>query len=93
MFQAPLLYLLSALTGQQTAISEGTLTLAPRYPCPYSLPVTLAGTEAALECSAEGQYTLTVAFGQLTLAAGGLSVSGTAYPGAVNLGPGEFVSW
>lgn len=93
MFQAPLLYLLSALSGQQTAVDEGSLMLSPRYACPYTLPVTLAGTEAALKCDAAGRHSLTVAFGQLTLRAGGLIVSGNAYAEAVNLGPGESVSW
>lgn len=94
MFQAPLLYLLPALTGQQTAISEGSLTLNPRYACPYSLPVILAGTEATISCHTTGdRYSLTVAFGQLTLAQGGLSVSGAVYPASVELGPGQSVLW
>ena len=93
MFQAPLLYLLSALTGQQTDISGGTLALSPRYECPYVLPVTLAGTEASIACQGNNTYTMTVYFGQLSLVSGGLSVSGSFYPGAVSLGPGQSVTW
>ena len=101
MFQAPLLYMLSALTGQQTSVSEGMLSLniSSHFMCPYILPVTLAGTEASLSCSLDtgnattSTYTVSVAFGHITLSAGGLSVNGVSYDDTVDIGPRQSVSW
>ncbi len=60
---------------------------------PYVLPVLLLGTEGTLTGAADGSFTLAIAFGQLTLRPGGLSVDGVAYPGPVSLGPGQSVQW
>jgi hypothetical protein len=86
-------YLVPVLSGQMTNIPNGTLSFAPVYPCPFSLPATLAGTEGTVSCDAAGTYTLALAFGHIELPAGGLSVNGKAYPSPVELGPGESVSW
>lgn len=86
-------YVPYALSGQLTNIPAGKLTFAPLYPCPYTLPWAFMGTEGTLECAAGGSLTFSVAFGQVTLPAGGLAVSGSAYPTAVSLGAGESVSW
>jgi hypothetical protein len=51
------------------------------------------GTEGTLSAAANGTRTFAVAFGGLTLPAGGLSVSGSAYPAALALTGGQSVSW
>ena len=51
------------------------------------------GTEGRLDCAAGGAYTLQVAFGSLSLPAGGLAVSGCPYPDAVSLAEGQSVTW
>lgn len=86
-------YLLPALTGQVTDIPNGVLTFEPAYPCPYTLPVLLQGTEGLLSCSATNSFTLTILFGRLVLPQGGLSVAGNVYAGAVDLSSGLSVSW
>lgn len=86
-------YLLPVLTGQQTDIPGGQLSFSPLYPCPYTLPLLLAGTTGTVTCSGTAAYNVTLAFGSLSLPAGGLSVSGSSYPGVVNLGPGQSVAW
>lgn len=85
-------YLYTALTGQQTNIAGGKLSFDPVYACPYTLPVLLQGVEGTLSC-AGGQYTLTLMFGSLQLPAGGLSVAGSVYAQAVDLGEGDKVTW
>jgi hypothetical protein len=92
-FLLPDYHLLNAITGQQTNIPGGKLSFAPKVPCPYVLPVLLAGTTGTLTCSGSGTYTVTLAFGSLQLPAGGLSVSGAVYPAQVALGPGLSVTW
>jgi hypothetical protein len=86
-------YLLPLLSGQQAALHLGRLSFRPIFAPPYALPVLLLGTEGALEADAAGGLTLRVAFGAISLPAGGLSVDGVAYAGAVDLGPGDAVSW
>jgi non-lysosomal glucosylceramidase len=86
-------YLMYALSGQLTNIPNGTLSFAPLYSAPYTVPWALMGKEGTLTVSASGTRTFALAFGTLALPAGGLSVSGVAYPGAVDLGPGQSVSW
>lgn len=92
-FLLPDYHLLYALAGQATDLPGGTLSFAPRYACPYTLPLLLAGTTGAVACDGAGQYSVSVAFGSLSLPAGGLSVSGSPYPGAVALSAGGSVSW
>ena len=84
-------YLYGALTGQQQNLGQGVLSFDPVYPCPYTLPLLLQGVEGLLVCDAGGKKTLQVLFGALTLPAGGLSVAGSAFPGAVNLVAGGSV--
>jgi hypothetical protein len=86
-------YLIYALSGQQTNIPKGALTFAPLYPPPFVLPFGFMGTEGTLAADAAGRYTLSVAFGALSLPAGGLAVSGRACPQAVALAAGQSVSW
>jgi len=86
-------YIPYALSGQQTDLPAGTLSFAPLYACPLALPFGIAGGEGTLSCDAGGQWTLALAFGNLTLPAGGLSAGGRAYAGAVALGKGGSVSW
>jgi hypothetical protein len=93
-FLLPNYYLLPALTGQQTDVVGGTLTFAPRYPCPYTLPLLLAGTTGTVTCAGTAAFTVAVAFGTLSLPAGGLTISGSTYPGgAVTLAAGQSVTW
>lgn len=95
-FLLPNYYLLPALTGQVTDVAHGSLTFAPRYPCGYVLPMLLAGTTGTIACSSSGStttYTVAVAFGSLSLPAGGLAISGSACPQVVSLGAGQSVSW
>jgi non-lysosomal glucosylceramidase len=86
-------YLYSALTGQQLSIPEGRLSFDPVYPCPYTLPFLAQGREGTLVCTGGNSYTLKMLFGSLRLPPGGLSVSGKAYAGSVDLDKGESVSW
>lgn len=86
-------YLHHALSGQQTDVVAGRLTFAPKLACPYVLPVLLAGTTGSLACDAGGRFNVSLAFGRLALPAGGLAVGGSAYPGAVDIGPGGSVAW
>jgi hypothetical protein len=86
-------YLHYALSGQQADLPGGKLSFAPQYPAPFSLPLLLAGTTGTVSADAAGRYTVAVSFGSLQLPAGGLSVSGRAYAGAVSLVGGQSVSW
>jgi len=72
---------------------NGRLSFAPLYACPFSLPFGMLNTEGSLSCDGAGKVTLALAFGRLALPAGGLSVSGRAFPGAVSLRGGENVTW
>ena len=87
------LYLLPLLSGQSVDMPKGLLKLAPKFAPPYVLPVLLAGVEASMECKSKGRYTLYVAFGNLKLPAGGLSVDGIACHKDVDLGAGQSISW
>ena len=88
------LFLAPLLSGQQAALHVGRLAFRPLFAPPYALPVLLLGTEGALEADASGRLTLRVAFGALSVPAGGLSVNGDVYGGgAIELGPGQAVSW
>lgn len=51
------------------------------------------GTEGTLSVAADGTRTFAVAFGRVSLPAGGLSVSGSAYNNPVELEGGEHVTW
>jgi hypothetical protein len=86
-------YLTFSLSGQQLDLPSGTLSFAPLYPCPTSLPFGLIGGEGTISCDAAGAWTLLLAFGNLTLPPGGLSAGGRAYAGAVALQRGQSVSW
>jgi len=92
-FLLPDYHLFYALTGQATDIPSGKLSFAPKYPCPYTLPLLLAGTTGTVSCSGTASYSVNIAFGALNLPAGGLSVSGSVYPGKVALTAGQSVSW
>lgn len=85
-------YLLPGLSGQATDIPNGSLTFTPVFPCPFTVPLLLAGTTGTVSCQG-GTYTVTIAFGSLTLPAGGLVVNGRPYAKAVALGPGASVTW
>jgi hypothetical protein len=86
-------YLVYALSGQQTDMPAGTLSFAPLYACPMTLPFGILGGEGTISCDAAGTWTLALAFGNLTLPAGGLSAGGKAFAGAVSLAGGQSVSW
>lgn len=86
-------YLLYTLNGQKIDIPSGTLSFAPLYNCPFSLPFVALGREGTLSCANTNTYTLALAFGDLILPAGGLSVNGKAYPNAVSLSGGQSVTW
>jgi len=86
-------FLLPGLTGQQADIASGSLMFNPLYACPYALPLLLPGTTGTLTCAPGPAYTVTLAFGSLSLPAGGLVVSGLPCPKTVQLGQGESVAW
>jgi non-lysosomal glucosylceramidase len=86
-------YLIYALSGQQTNLPGGKLAFTPVVPAPYNLPVVLYGGTGTLVADGAGSVTLTLAFGSLTLPAGGLTVNGVAYPGALTLAAGQSVTW
>ena len=44
-------------------------------------------------CDNEDVFTLSLAFGTLSLPKGGLSVNDNVYQDVVSLGPGESISW
>lgn len=71
-------FLLGALSGQQTDVPAGALTFAPLFPCPFELPLLLAGTTGTVACDAGGAFTARVAFGRLTLPAGASPSTGGA---------------
>lgn len=91
-FQLVSYWLLPLLAGQNVNIPGGTLTFNPVYACPFQLPLLLAGTTGTLACQ-NSSFTVTIAFGNLVLPAGGLMINDRAYPLPVNLGPGESVNW
>ena len=92
-FQLVSYWLLPLLAGQVVNLPAGYLAFTPALPCPLELPMLLAGTTGTVSCDAGGAFTVSVAFGALTLPPGGLVANGRAYPSAVNLGPGELTIW
>ena len=86
-------YILYALSGQALDVPAGTLSFAPVYACPMSVPFGALGREGSLSCDASGKFTFALAFGDLALPAGGLSANGRVYPNAVSLTGGQSVSW
>jgi len=83
------LYLLPLLAGQTADLPRGRLTLRPRFPPPYVLPVLLAGVEGMLTSRTRGEYNLTIVFGRLRLPAGGLIVDGHAWQEPLDLQGGR----
>jgi hypothetical protein len=69
------------------------LSLSPRFAPPFVLPVLLPGLMATIAVDAAGGRVLRVAFGALSLPAGGLVVSGVPCPKAVELKAGGSVAW
>ena len=57
------------------------------------MPVLVANAEGSLTSRTKGEYTLTLAFGALSLPRGGLVVDGKPCPKPVNLKAGDEVSW
>jgi non-lysosomal glucosylceramidase len=86
-------YLLPLLAGQQVDMPHGRLSFAPVYPCPFSVPLLLVNTTGIVACDKNNVLSVEIAFGMLRLPAGGLSVSGRTYRDAVNLSPGQRVTW
>ena len=87
-------YLPYTLSGQQTDIPAGTLSFAPLFVCPFVLPWGMLGREGTVSCEgAPGKFMLLLAFGQLTLPPGGLSVNGHPYASALDLVGGQSVTW
>ena len=85
-----------AISGQDANLPASSLTFAPKVPVPYRLPVLLPGVVGQISASAaeDGamQFTLTLAFGELTL--DHLAVNGSAYPsGPVTIRPGAPATW
>jgi hypothetical protein len=88
------LFLLPLLSGQVIDMAEGKLSLAPMFPAPYKMPLLISNCEGSIsQATAQGAYTLEIAFGSLKLPAGGLSVSGVAYEKAVDLEAGGSITW
>ena len=94
-FALPTWYLPYVLSGQQTDIAHGSLTFDPLYPVPYTMPVLLPGTTGSIAATAgtKTTYTLSLAFGSLSLPSGGLVVSGSACPQPFTIAAGESISW
>jgi len=88
-------WLLPALSGQLTDLPSGKLSFeaAEALQCPWSLPALAAGFGGRISCSQGGGFTLQLAWGTLQLPAGGLSAGGRAFVGAVDMGPGDSISW
>lgn len=87
------MFLLPLMVGQENDIANGKLTLNPRYPPPYVMPVALYGCVATIQEANAGEFVFTVVFGKLTVAENGLSVNGKAYPHAAQLSNGDSVAW
>ena len=86
-------YLHYALSGQQANIPEGRLSFSPAFPAPFRLPFFLAGASGNVSQDEQKKVTLSIAFGTLTLPAGGLSVNGKVYPQPINMKKGDVISW
>ena len=87
------LYLYPLFSGQHVDLTAGKLTLAPKFKAPYVVPVLLSGVEGSLTSDQDGEYTLNIAFGKLTLPAGGLVADGIPYMQRVELAAGDSISW
>ncbi len=96
-FALPTWYLPYVLSGQTSDIANGSLTFAPLYPVPFVLPLLLPGTTGTVTAQSAGAagttFTVALAFGQLSLPAGGLVVNGVPYPHAFALAAGNSVQW
>ena len=91
-------FLVPGLSGQQHHLGKAGASFLSFNPpftpaCPFKYPVLLPGTTGSVSCDAAGKNTLALAFGSLALPAGGLSVQGRAYAGAVSLAAGDSISW
>jgi len=88
-------YLLTALTGQQMNLAGNSafLSFDPVYPCPYTLPVLLQGTEGTLVCEEADTFTLSIKFGKLDLPQSGLRANGKVYTLPVALRAGQSITW
>jgi non-lysosomal glucosylceramidase len=86
-------WLLPSLSGQLIDLANGRLSFKPAISCPFKLPMLSAGTTGTISCDNEGVFTLSLAFGTLSLPKGGLSVNDNIYQDVVSLGPGESISW
>jgi len=91
-------YLVPGLSGQQHHLGKGAASFLSFNPpfapaCPFTFPVLLPGTTGSVGCDAAGAFNLSLAFGALSLPAGGLSVNGHAYPAALELAAGDSVAW
>ena len=81
-------------TVQVVDMADGKLSLAPMFPAPYTMPLLISNCEGSIsQAQPNGKITLDIAFGSLKLPAGGLSVGGVVYEKAVDLEPGESISW
>lgn len=89
------LFLIPLLSGMVVDMASESVQLAftPMYAAPYTLPMLLANVEGSISATVGGNFTVAVAFGTLTLHAGGLSINGDVYPRAVNLAAGQSVTW
>lgn len=97
------LYLYMLFTGQRVNMAAGTLSLSPKFPPPYVVPVLIAGVQGSLEARETGtgktNMTLRIAFGTLQLPNGGFRVGddggcGLHMPsGSIRLGPDESATW
>jgi hypothetical protein len=96
-FALPTWYLPYILSGQKSDIAHGSLTFGPLYQVPFVLPLLLPGTTGTVAAEAAGaagtKFTVSLAFGTLSLPAGGLVVNSVAYPHAFALAAGESISW
>ena len=81
------------ISQQQVNLMEGKLSFTPVINPPYTVPMLLAGITGTVSRDNNNGITVTVAFGTLSLPAGGLTVDGSSYPNSVNLGPGQSISW
>jgi hypothetical protein len=96
-FALPTWYLPYVLSGQKSDIAHGSLEFAPLYAPPFVLPLLLPGTTGTVaaqpDVTSGTTFTVSIAFGQLTLPAGGLVVNGVPYPRSFALASGDSVSW
>ena len=80
-----------AISGQQAALHNGSLTFAPKVKPPFVLPVFMPGVLGSLSATAGGSYTLALTVGELELDV--LAVAGKAAPGRVRVAVGKPITW